>query len=333
LEGLRGQAARSQTQAPQPDANSQPDAKKSKRKRLIFAGLVLLVAVSAYSAHRHAGSFPNFNLLGGTFFDPLATPAETEAPRATQTPRDTPPAGSTTRHSPAAASPPDAAAVASRAATFDTPSQQIGPESLRQAAVDGDAVAQFVVAGRYLEGKAVARDEERAAYWYAKAAEQGLAAAQYRLGSMYEHGRGMPADRQMAQMWYERAAERGNITAMHNLAVLYVEASAGQQYELAASWFTKAAERGLRDSQFNLALLHEQGLGLPRNRQHAMFWYSLAAAQGDQEAALKAQALGSALSVDAAKWVEARLAAWRPLPVDHEANLVPDGDPSWQELS
>jgi localization factor PodJL len=120
---------------------------------------------------------------------------------------------------------------------------------------------------------------------------------------------------------------------MHNLAVLYVEAGAGQQYQLAASWFTKAAERGLKDSQFNLALLHEQGLGLPRNRQHAIFWYSLAAAQGDQEAGAKAKALESTLSVDAAKWVEARLAAWRPLPVDREANLVPDGDPSWQELS
>jgi localization factor PodJL len=328
----RGRAAKS-ADTPQPDAKLPPDAKTTKRKRLIFAGLVLLVAVSAYAAHRHAGSIPNFNLLGGTLFDPLATPAETEAPRATQTPRDTPPAGSTTRHSPAAASPPDAGAVASQAATVETLSQQIGPESLRQAAVDGDAVAQFVVAMRYLEGKAVARDEERAAYWYAKAAEQGLAAAQYRLGSMYEHGRGMPADLQLARMWYERAAESGNVTAMHNLAVLYVEAGAGQQYQLAASWFTKAAERGLKDSQFNLALLHEQGLGLPRNRQHAMFWYSLAAAQGDQEAALKAKELGSALSADAAKWVEARLAAWRPLPVDREANLVPDGDPSWQELS
>ena len=172
-----------------------------------------------------------------------------------------------------------------------------------------------MVAGRYLEGKAVTRDEQQAARWYRRAAEQGLAAAQYRLGSMYEHGWGMPADRRQARSLYEQAAARGNVNAMHNLAVLHTDASTGpRNYELAAKWFRMAAERGLKDSQYNLAVLNEQGLGLSKNPQEAVFWYSLAAVQGDREAAAKAKALEAALAPDAARQVRTRLMDWRALP-------------------
>jgi localization factor PodJL len=197
----------------------------------------------------------------------------------------------------------------------------------------GDAVAQFVVAGRYLDGRAVARNEAQAAQWYERAAEQGLAAAQYRLGSMYEHGRGKPVDREQAVALYEQAAAAGNINAMHNLAVLRIDASSRRDYAQAASWFRKAAERGLKDSQFNLAVLHERGLGVPRNPENAVFWYSLAAVQGDEEAAAKAKALEADLAPDAARQVRIRLMDWRALPADQKANVVPVDDPSWQELS
>jgi localization factor PodJL len=190
-----------------------------------------------------------------------------------------------------------------------------------------------VVAGRYLDGKAVARNEAQAAQWYERAAEQGLAAAQYRLGSMYEHGRGKPVDREQAVALYEQAAAAGNINAMHNLAVLRIDASSRRDYAQAASWFRKAAERGLKDSQFNLAVLHERGLGLPRNPEDAVFWYSLAAVQGDEEAAAKAKALEADLAPDAARQVRVRLMDWRALPADQKANVVPVDDPSWQELS
>jgi localization factor PodJL len=211
---------------------------------------------------------------------------------------------------------------------------EIGPQSLRQAAAAGDAVAQFVVAGRYLEGESVARSEEQAAQWYTKAARQGLAAAQYSLGSMYEHGRGVPLDRGEAKAWYAQAAEHGNVNAMHNLAVLLTEPGNGtRSYELAAKWFERAAERGLTDSQFNLAVLNEQGLGMPKNSEAAVFWYSLAAVGGDREAGAKAKALEASLAPAAAKQVRAKLLAWRPLQTDRKANVVPVADTSWMETS
>ncbi|HUF45180.1 MAG TPA: tetratricopeptide repeat protein, partial [Aestuariivirgaceae bacterium] len=328
--------------------------KKSRRNRLIVAGLVLLAAASAYGAYRHAGSVPGIDMLGGALSGREAGPGKVDAPAAPQTRRDTAPAAAVTRRSfssepgertgtrphealtTASIAPPGAATESARPRTAlaETLPSEIGPLSLRQAAIGGDAIAQFVVANRYLEGKAVARDEKQAAQWLSQAARQGLTVAQYRLGSMYEHGRGMPLDRNEAQVWYEKAAARGNITAMHNLAVLYTEPSAGQRYyELAANWFRRAAERGLKDSQYNLAVMSQQGLGVAQSPEDAFLWYSLAAAQGDQEAAAKAKALESSLASEAASRVHARLAAWRPLSIDREANMVPAGDPAWQEAS
>ena len=333
--GLRGQKAKA-------GDDVQPDSKKGKRKRLIFAGLVLLAAASAYGAQRHAGSFPSFDLLDASFLTPKAGLLQDATPTAGQ---DTPAASATRRAANAhealttaslARSGPSAgpSAAASPAAVAEMLPDAIGPASLRQAAIRGDATAQFVVAGRYLEGKVVARDEKQAAQWYGRAAEQGLAAAQYRLGSMYEHGWGMPSDRRQAKALYEQAAARGNVNAMHNLAVLHTDASTGpRSYELAANWFRKAAERGLKDSQYNLAVLNEQGLGLAKNPQEAVFWYSLAAVQGDREAAAKAKALEASLAPEVAKKVHARLLSWNPLPADRNANVVPVADPSWQETS
>jgi localization factor PodJL len=79
--------------------------------------------------------------------------------------------------------------------------------------------------------------------------------------------------------------------------------------------------------------MSQQGLGVAQSPEDAVLWYSLAAAQGDQEAAAKAKALESSLASEAASRVHARLAAWRPLPIDREANMVPAGDPAWQEAS
>lgn len=297
--------------------------KKSKRKRLIFAGLVLLVAASAYGAQRDIDSLPDLVQIG------KALPGFSLGQNGSgpETLSDIWPLGGLTT---ASLAPPTETAGAPDAASLP---ETIGPASLRQAAIAGDAVAQFVVAGRYLDGKAVTRNEAEAAQWYERAAEQGLAAAQYRLGSMYEHGRGRPVDREKAVTLYEQAAAAGNINAMHNLAVLKTDAGGRRDYEAAARWFRKAAERGLKDSQFNLAVLHEQGLGVPRNPEDAVFWYSLAAVQGDDEAAAKAKALESDLAPNAAKQVRTRLMDWRALPADQKANAVPVKDPSWQELS
>lgn len=176
--------------------------------------------------------------------------------------------------------------------TLELPPLQIGPNSLRTAAANGDASAQFEVAARFAEAKGVTQDFALAAVWYQRAATQGLAQAQYRLASLYERGLGVDSDGSRARVWYSRAAEQGNLKAMHNLAVLSAGSDNGTpDYTTAAHWFSRAAEHGLADSQFNLGVLHENGLGVTKDPIGAYKWYALAAAGGDAEAARRRELL------------------------------------------
>jgi localization factor PodJL len=209
--------------------------------------------------------------------------------------------------------------------------QSIGPDSLRMAATNGDPIAQFVVASKYLDGRNVEQDLTQAAQWYRAAASKGLAPAQYRLATLFERGRGLPKDVATARVWYERAAEQGNVKAMHNAAVIYASTEAGPpEYDQAFKWFKAAAEHGLKDSQFNLAVLYERGLGADRNLGEAMFWYSLAGKQNDNDAANKASVLAQSLAPLTVSEVKTRLSSWQPKQGLAEANVVSVIDPSWQ---
>ena len=153
----------------------------------------------------------------------------------------------------------------------------------------GDARAQFELGLRYAEGRGGApRDSKVAAEWFSRSADQGFALAQYRLGSLYEKGVGVERSYDRARSLYEKAANAGNARAMHNLGVLFVENGDGwPDYASAAGWFRKAAEYGVRDSQFNLAVLYARGMGVEQNLVQSYLWFSVAAAQGDPEAARK----------------------------------------------
>jgi len=146
---------------------------------------------------------------------------------------------------------------------------------------------------------------------------------------MFEKGVGVTADAAEARRLYERAARQGNVKAMHNLAVMQAGASGGaQDFTAAARNFEAAAQHGLADSQYNLAILYERGLGVERDLAAAYLWFSIAAAGGDADAAARAEALKNA--IDAAKLVEAELAArtFIARPQDRAANQA-----SWHSSS
>ncbi len=220
------------------------------------------------------------------------------------------------------------------AGNIDLPPKQIGTIELRQAAAKGDPSAQFVIASRFIEGKSVKRDFSQAASWYQKAASNGLAPAQYRLGTLFERGNGLPKDINAARLWYERAAESGNVKAMHNLAVIYASAKGGKaDYAKAKKWFEKASAYGLKDSQFNLAVIFERGLATTRSQKDAFFYYSLAAARGDRDAAVKAHSLKNYISKQDRSEAEKRLASWKPARPVKAGNFVAIKDPKWQVAS
>lgn len=79
-------------------------------------------------------------------------------------------------------------------------------ESSRDAALKGEAEAQFRVGLMYHGGKGVAQDYAQAAEWYRKGAEQGHAKAQNNLAVLYAQGQGVPQDYVAAYMWFTVAA-------------------------------------------------------------------------------------------------------------------------------
>jgi localization factor PodJL len=213
------------------------------------------------------------------------------------------------------------------------PPATVGPFSLRLAAAQGDASAQFEVASRLAEGKGLDQDLKEAALWYRRSAANGFAMAQFRLGTLYERGMGMKADPQRAKVWYERAAAQGNVKAMHNLAVLAASASPKGDYAAAANWFKAAAEYGLADSQYNLAVLYENGLGVSKDMLQAYTWLLLAAKSGDKDAVARVDALKPKMSADDLAAADAKAKEWRPkrmISVANDARLAGQG---WKDTS
>jgi localization factor PodJL len=199
-----------------------------------------------------------------------------------------------------------------RTGALDMPPATVGPMSLRIAAANGDASAEFEVAARLAEGNGTNQNYAEALRWYQRAAAKGFAQAQYRLGTLYERGLGVTKDVERAKVWYGRAAEGGNVKAMHNLAVLIAGSDQGEpDYAAAATWFLKAAEHGLADSQYNLGVLLENGLGGAADRVAAYKWYALAAKGGDQDATQRRDALKAALAASEIASAEKLIATFR----------------------
>ena len=76
-------------------------------------------------------------------------------------------------------------------------------------AIDGDADAQFELAGLYARGDVVEQNLAEAVKWYRKAAEQGHDGAQYKLGLSYQNGKGVPQSDTEAYIWLNISAENG----------------------------------------------------------------------------------------------------------------------------
>lgn len=216
--------------------------------------------------------------------------------------------------------------ASSEGASLELPPATVGPLSLRMAAANGDASAQFEVAARLAEGNGTDQNYAQAMQWYQRSAAKGFAQSQYRLGTFYERGLGVKKDAERAKTWYLRAAESGNVKAMHNVAVLSTSGEHGEpDFKLAAPWFEKAAEFGLADSQYNLGVVLENGLAGKTDRVAAYKWYALAAKTGDKDATDRRDALKSALSADdlkAAQDMVSGFSARRASPLANDARAA-----------
>ena len=206
-------------------------------------------------------------------------------------------------------------------AETQTPTLVAGAQDTLDAAVQsGNPIAQFqkglvqLQAGQLEEGARLIR----------LAANRNQPAAQYRLAKLYESGTGVAKDPITARELIERAARGGNRIAMHDLGNYHAYGQGGLDRNMteALDWFTKAAERGVVDSQFNVAFLREGNEGVPADIETALFWYHIAARQGDQGApdriAIVSEQLDAATQAD----IKSRSDRFNPKPVDEAANGV-----------
>jgi TPR repeat protein len=181
-----------------------------------------------------------------------------------------------------------------------------------------DAASQYREALRMIE----AHRAVEAAPLLRASADHGYALAQYRLAKLYERGDGVRADLAVARELTERAAAGGNVRAMHDLGVYYARGEGAPLDEAAAyRWFRQAAGFGVADSQFNLGVLYEQGRGgVSADAQEALFWFMLAAAQGDQNALARQGALEANLTPMQIEAAQMRAEAFQPREPDAGAN-------------
>jgi TPR repeat protein len=179
----------------------------------------------------------------------------------------------------------------------DIPSQdvsemEIAPafivERYRARAEAGDAGAAFRLGLLYEEGLVDgAPDLVSAARWYGAAAEGGHGPAQFKRGAMHMGGIGGPPDFAAAARLYRAAAEQGIAEAQFNLAILLSQGiGVPADREEAIRWYEQAAFRGIVPAMRELGLLYMGGAAdRPRDGIEAWAWLTLAAENGDGEAA------------------------------------------------
>jgi len=138
----------------------------------------------------------------------------------------------------------------------------------RKAAEAGYIPAQNRLA--YLLDKSE-RNEE-AVIWYKKAAGQGDAEAEYGLAGMYVSGDGIAQDRAEALRLFTSSASKAYPPAIHVMASAYEKGGLGQRidYELAREWLEKGVQLNDYWSIKRLSKAYRNGeLGLRIDRQKA----------------------------------------------------------------
>ena len=146
-------------------------------------------------------------------------------------------------------------------------------------AEEGSAVGQFKLGlCYYTSGGGVPQSYEKAAEWFAKAAEQDCYEAQYYICFCHEMGRGVPQSYEKAAEWYMKSVTRKYCASEYRLGLCYYYGrGVAQSYEKAFEWFTKAEANGLDEAKYQLAVCYENGYGVPRSCEKAVELYSKAA--------------------------------------------------------
>src|SRR5581483_1484109 len=137
-------------------------------------------------------------------------------------------------------------------------------------AEQNDFKAMTLLGELYANGLGVARDDQKAAEWYKRAADHGDREAMFALGMFYMDGRGGAANRDQGAKLLASAAKLGNSSAAYNLGLLYLEGQQfPQDFTRAGELFRAAARAGNPDAQYALATMYKEGRGVSKDPREA----------------------------------------------------------------
>lgn len=140
-------------------------------------------------------------------------------------------------------------------------------ETYLQGAELGQETGQLATAECYLNGWGVAKDVEKAIYWFKEAAKQGNLDAQTSLGIIYTDGQLVPSDLKLAKYWLSAPVAAADTTALAYMGhVLYQEGN----FNEALSYIRQASNLGSKDAMRTLALMYWAGQGVEVNYAEAL---------------------------------------------------------------
>lgn len=162
-------------------------------------------------------------------------------------------------------------------------------EQLKEAAAQGNPVAQEELGRKLMFADGAPRDAEKGKEWFRKAyegfraaAEKGSADGQFRVGEMYASGRGVTKDERIAFEWWRKAAEQGHGRAQLYVSFHYRDGDVVSKNEAKAiEWLQKSAEGGYDVAQVALGRMYSKGERVPKDGAKAIEWFRKAALQGD----------------------------------------------------
>lgn len=192
----------------------------------------------------------------------------------------------------------------------------------QQAADQGVASAQAIVAHAYIYGDFAKNDYAAAKPWLEAATAQGEPWAIYMLGWMYHQGEGVVRDEQRARELILRAANLRQPSALLMAPYLLLrEGVTERDKRIATTYLRESADSGNPAGMFQLAMHLYTGTYLQRDYASAFSWFDRAREHQPQAGLWKAQcyALGRGVDADPVK-AEAQFAALLQTASPYELN-------------
>ncbi|OJW67028.1 MAG: hypothetical protein BGO68_00425 [Candidatus Amoebophilus sp. 36-38] len=106
----------------------------------------------------------------------------------------------------------------------------------------------------------------------------------YKIGDWFKNGKGIPIDYEKAAKWYAIAAEAGSLEAKYNLAWMYQKSFIRKEEDglkVAIGLYQEAAKEDYPGALYELGKLHQKGEGVEKNEKVAVQYFEKAAKLGN----------------------------------------------------